>query len=278
MSEQNGAARVGMVTLKVGDLQRMTTFYKDIIGMTVRQREDDRVTLGAGETDLLTLQAAPGSRRVTNTTGLYHFAILVPSRFDLARSIKQLAETQTPLQGMSDHVVSEAIYLADPEGNGIEIYRDRPRSAWYRDGEFQLATLPIDLDGVINELAGKNVEWTGLHDDTVIGHIHLHVSSIPEAEGFYRDLLGCDVMVNIGSATFLSYDGYHHHIGANIWSGHTPPPPDALGLDHYVLDVGGADRLDGILARLDEAGVTVEQEEGGYVVRDPSQNRVLLTA
>lgn len=271
-------ASMGAVSLRVADLEQMIRFYVDIIGMEVNDRTADRATLGTRQRDLLTLIHKPDAPRIHRTTGLYHYAILTPSRYDLARSLKRLAETQYPVQGMSDHAVSEAIYLADPEGNGIEIYRDRPRSEWYRDGKFLLTTVALDVNGVIGTLNNQDVPWTGLHADTMIGHVHLHVGAIPQAEAFYRDLLGFDIMMNIGSATFLAYDGYHHHLGANTWSGNTPPPEDALGLDHYVMNVGHSDRLQSILARLDTAGLPIIQQEDGYLVADPWRNQVILTA
>ena len=269
---------IGTVFLRAATLDVMARFYEDIIGMQIKDHSEEAVTLGTATADLLTIIKAPQAQRAPNSTGLYHFAILVPSLYDLARSLRRLAETQTRLQGMSDHAVSEAIYLADPEGNGIEIYRDRPRDAWYEDNEFQLTTIPMDVDGVLSTLNTEDIAWIGLHDDTIIGHIHLHVSNIPETEEFYRDLLGLDVMMNIGSATFMSYDGYHHHIGANIWAGRTPPPPNTLGLDHFVLDVGSLARLQTIRTRLEEARVVVDQDNGFYWVTDPSANRIAITA
>jgi catechol 2,3-dioxygenase len=225
------------------------------------------------------LTATPGGKRVAHATGLYHFAILVPSRPDLARSIQRIAESGTPIQGAADHFVSEALYLADPEGNGIEIYRDRPRSEWYEaDGRFRLGTAELDVQGVMGSLQGQSTEWKGLPAGTIMGHIHLHVGSIPATEAFYRDVMSMDIMMNIGSATFMSYDGYHHHVGGNTWAGRTPPPPDALGLDHYILRVPTRDNLDTILANLANAETAVEQRDDFYVVRDPSQNQIALTA
>ncbi len=269
---------IGTVYLKVADLQRMVTFYCDIIGLKLHRQEDHVAYLGAGGDDLLALIESPDGQRVTGTTGLYHFALLVPSRYDLARSLRHLAETNTSLQGLSDHYVSEAIYLADPEGNGIEIYRDRPSEDWYRNGQFRMGTIAMDVEGVLGTLEGETPAWTGMHPDTVMGHIHLHVAAISETEMFYQDLLGMDVMVNLGSATFMSYDGYHHHVGANIWAGRTPPPPDALGLDHYNLRVPDNVQLDTLLTQLDRANVPVETHSEGYLVHDPARNCIMLTS
>jgi catechol 2,3-dioxygenase len=269
---------IGTVHLKVASLERLLPFYQHIIGLQLHHQEDTTAYLGAGGDDLLALTETPGGKSVPGTTGLYHFAILVPSRVDLARSLQHLAETRTPLQGLSDHFVSEAIYLADPEGNGIEIYRDRPGETWYQNGQIHMGTVRMDVDGVIGELTDHNGEWTGLHPDTVMGHIHLHVSSVPETERFYRDLLGLDVIVNMGSATFMSYDGYHHHVGANIWAGRTPPPADALGLEKYVLRLPDEERLQSALGQLDDANIPIAPQNGHYLVSDPSQNRIVLAA
>ena len=269
-------ATIGTVHLRAADIDRLSAFYTDVIGLKTLRREDATVYLGAGEAELLALTAAPDAKRAPNSTGLYHFALLVPSRYDLARSLRRLADTHTPLQGMSDHLVSEAIYLADPEDNGIEIYRDRPREDWYRDGEFQLGTVAMDVRGVMSELNGQSPEWTGMADGTIMGHIHLHVRAIPETETFYRDVLAMDIMMNIQSATFMSYEGYHHHVGANIWAGRTPPPPGALGLDKYQLNVPNAETLDKILAQVDRADVAITEHNGGYLVHDPSHNAVVL--
>lgn len=270
---------IGPVALTVSDLDRMVDFYREVIGFRLHRREGDSATLGAGRADLLVLAARPGARRTPGTTGLYHFAVLMPSRLALARSLKRLAETRTPVQGFADHLVSEAIYLADPEDNGIELYRDRPRSNWlYIKDQLLMGTEPLDVEGVLAELEGQDTAWDGLHPDTIIGHIHLHVADLDQAESFYRDLLGLEVMVRIMSASFLAFGGYHHHLGINTWVGQgaPSPPPDALGLHHYALTLPDAVALDAALARLEAAGVAVGPEDGGYLVRDPSQNAVLL--
>ena len=268
---------IGTVYLKVANLERQMTFYQDVIGMRIQHQENDSVFLGANGTDhLLALSAKPEARRYNGTTGLYHFAVLVPSRYHLALSLRRLMDTETPLQGASDHLVSEALYLADPEDNGIEIYRDRPRREWYKNGDIQMGTLPMDFQGVMSELNGQDRTWNGLDAGTIMGHIHLHVASIPAAQKFYHDVLNLDVMFNIGTALFLSYDGYHHHIGANTWSGRTPPPPDALGLDKFILHVS-PERLDTIRAAL-PSDFPVEQSKHGFMIHDPSENVIEVGA
>jgi catechol 2,3-dioxygenase len=262
---------IGTVHLNVANLDRLLTFYQENIGLRLHRREGNSAYLGVGDDDLLTLHHRPDLKRMRGVTGLYHFALLLPSRLHLGRTFKHLIDTRTPLQGMSDHIVSEAIYLADPEGNGIEIYRDRPREEWFRDGEMQLATIPMDVEGVLNTLVGEDVTFSGLPQGTVMGHIHLHVSDVPQAEAFYRDTLGMDVMFNIGHATFMSYDGYHHHVGANIWAGRNTPTAEILGLDKYVLCVNHG--MDDILSRLDTPAQTLDD---GFLVHDPSHNKIVL--
>jgi len=207
---------LGYVHLTVSDMGQSLDFYQQSLGMTIHRREGNTAYLGAGQADLLMLTENREARQVRGTTGLYHFAILVPSRVELAQSLKRIAEMRTPVEGFADHLVSEAIYLPDPDGNGIEIYRDRPRAEWqYSGNQLKMATDPLDIDGVMAELQGNNGEWSGMHSDTVIGHIHLHVANIAQAEAFYNGVLGFDLVLRYGpSASFLSAGGYHHQIGA----------------------------------------------------------------
>lgn len=271
---------IGTVFLNVHDLELMSRFYQEIIGLRVHHEDDEIAILGTGGEDLLVLQATDG-KHYNGVTGLYHFALLLPTRVALAKTLQHLIHMRTRLQGASDHIVSEALYLADPEGNGIEIYWDRPRDAWYKNGEMQLDTLPLDIQGLINELAlippDQNV-WTGLPEGTIVGHIHLHVASIADSERFYREILGLDVLFNVGSALFMSYEGYHHHIGANTWGGRNLPPADALGLDKFVLRLANVDQREAIVDRLVAANIPVEATEDGYITRDPSANTILLVA
>lgn len=274
---------IGAVYLTVRNLERMLEFYQKNIGFIMQQREDGTARLGASSDGphLLVLIENPDALHVQRTTGLYHFAILTPSRFDLARSLKHLTETRTPLQGFADHWVSEAIYLPDPEGNGIEIYRDRPRSEWiYTENIPQMASDPIDLDGIMAELDGQDVQWTGLHSQTIIGHMHLHVAYIDEAEAFYNGVIGFDLMLRYGpTASFLSAGGYHHHIGINTWAGvgAPPPPPDATGLRCFTVRLPDAAELNRVADRAKRADIALEEVEEGLLVRDPSQNAVVFT-
>lgn len=279
---------IGPVFLIVEDLARSERFYVDVLGFHPLDRRANGLTLTAGSDGgsrglLVVLQEHRGARpKSPHTTGLYHFAILVPSRVDLARSLQRLAETRYSLQGASDHLVSEALYLADPDGNGIEIYRDRPRETWpSRGGRIEMAVDPLDLNGLLAELHGDDRPWRGLPAQTTIGHVHLHVGDLRVAETFYHGILGFDIMLRYGgSASFLSAGGYHHHIGLNTWAGvgAPAPPPDAVGLRQFAVVLPNSAELANVTERVQQAGIAGEQTEGGLLVYDPSQNGVLLTS
>lgn len=278
--------RLGPVYLIVSDRDRARDFYQGILGFREVYRRDRTLALSAGgENVLVVLEERQNARpKPVGTTGLYHLAVLLPERKDLARVLRHLLETQYPLQGASDHLVSEALYLADPDGNGIEIYADRPRDRWpMRNGRLQMATLPLDGEGLLRELGQhEDRPWDGLPPRTCIGHIHLHVSDLRAAESFYHDLLGFDVMLYYGSsAVFLSAGGYHHHIGLNTWAGvgAPPPPPDAVGLQAFSIVLPVEEELLRIQKRLEQTtGLPLRRLEGALMVRDPSGNGVLLTA
>ncbi len=272
---------LGPVHLTVASLERQVHFYRSIIGLRLHRLEGGTAFLGTGGPDLLILTERPDAPRPRRTTGLYHFAILVPDRRTLARTLHHLGEIGTPLQGFADHDVSEAIYLPDAEGNGIEIYCDRPRSAWqYPGGRLKMGTAPLDVDGLLRLAEEHPVSWDGLPPRTTIGHIHLHVADIPATEHFYRDLLGFEVMARLPGAIFLAVDGYHHHLGANTWNGPgvPPPPQEALGLRWFTLNLRDAAALADARARLEAAGVSQVAQEGGWLTRDPSGNGLLLRA
>ncbi len=274
---------VGQAALTVADLQRSERFYTEVLGMRVLGRGDKTLSLTADDTTpLLELLELPGARpKPARATGLYHFAVLVPSRLELARSLRRLAELRYPLTGGSDHLVSEALYLDDPDGNGIEIYRDRPRDEWpRRNGQLQMATDPIDIDGILGELERDDRPWNGLDRGTRMGHMHLHVADLRAAEAFYSGVLGFDIIARYGpSALFVSAGGYHHHLGLNTWAGVGAPPAPAgsAGLRWFVVRLPNADALDQVVGRVREAGLALEETETGLLVRDPSQNSVVLT-
>ena len=269
---------MGHVALHVADLGRAVDFYQRALGMRVHGQSGELARLGAGGPDLLHLHARPGAPRPGRASGLYHFAILVPSRRALARTMRHFAEARVRLRGASDHLVSEAIYLDDVEGNGIEVYRDRPRSDWKRDGaELRMTLDPLDLDALIGEAGDE--PWEGLPTGTVIGHVHLQVSQIDAAEAFYRDVLGFDAMAHYGdTASFLSAGGYHHHLAINTWHslGAAPPPAGAAGLREYAVVLPDDAERERVVRRVEAAGLPVERRKDEALVRDPSGNAVLL--
>ena len=273
-------ASLGYVSLTVRDLTRSLAFYTEIMGLQILQQTGPRAHLGVDGATLLHLVENPIAPVARGTVGLYHFAILVPSRLDLARSLQQLLDTQTPLQGFADHLVSEAIYLADPDGNGIEIYRDRPRSRWpRRDGQLLMASDPLDVNGLLGELSEISREWAGLASQSRIGHIHLQVSNLAETVAFYERTLGFDLVLRYGpSAAFLSAGGYHHHIGCNTWAGVgvPPAPSDAVGLRWFAIDLPDADAYQASVQMAKSASSPAEECENGLLVRDPSGNGILL--
>lgn len=283
MSAIHPDTTIGAVTLTVRNLERALAFYQDSIGFRLHGRQENVAMLGAGERDLLVLRGESGARPASRRhTGLYHFAILTPSRRHLARSLRHLIDSGVRPQGFADHLVSEAVYLSDPEGNGIEIYRDRPREEWvYEDGVVQIDTIALDVQGVLDELQGDQEPWTGLDGRTTMGHIHLQVADLEETEAFYRDELGFDLVTRYGpSASFFSAGGYHHHIGSNLWhSAQSGPPPDgSAGLHHFEILLPDEEALAEVVARVGEAGREPEQREDGVFLRDPSGIGVLLTA
>ena len=273
--------RPGAVRLVVADLDRMASFYAEAIGLAPIEGSPSLARLGSDGESVVELSHRPDAPlRPPGTTGLFHLAILVPSRLELARTIRRVVDAQWSFSGASDHLVSESLYLNDPEGNGIEIYRDRSRDEWqYRDGQLQMATLPLDVDGVIDELKGTENNATGVPPDTRIGHVHLQVSDLAEAKDFYCGLLGFDVTVSTyPGALFVSTGGYHHHLGLNTWVGEGAPPPPigARGLRWFEIVVQNRDELDQIVERLDGAGLDRQDKDEGVLAPDPSGNSVLL--
>jgi catechol 2,3-dioxygenase len=280
------ATTVGTVALTVSDLDRSRAFYENVLGLTARELDDHGdLALGvAEEPALVTLRgdcAAPALN--PRATGLFHLAILTPSRRELAYALARLARTRWPLSGASDHLVSEALYLNDPDGNGIEIYRDRERSEWRVDegGQLAMATLRLDLQSLAGELTEAPPVPDRLPADTRMGHVHLQVADLAAAEDFYRGVLGFDVSVRgYPGALFVSAGGYHHHIGLNTWNSAAaaPPAPGAVGLRAFDVRLPDRAELERVLARVSAAGVVADTLDGATVVRDPSGNGVVLRA
>jgi catechol 2,3-dioxygenase len=273
------ATTVGAVHLTISDLDRSVRFYESHLGFVVHRRDLRTAWLGAGGPDLLILSQSDAAPRVRGTTGLYHFAVLVPTRADLARALRRLVVTDTVLQGAADHGVSEALYLADPDGNGIEIYRDRPRPEWpVVGGRLHMGADPVDFDELLTEKSSS--DGTELARGTTVGHVHLHVSRLDDAERFYVGVLGFELMQRYGpSALFVSAGGYHHHIGLNTWAGvgAPPPPPGAIGLRHFDVLLPDDAAVAEVLARVRIADIPVEDVDGGFLVRDPAGNALCIT-
>ena len=269
--------RLGAVELTVTDLDRSVSFYEDAIGLRTHRREDARAALGAGGEDLLVLVENPQARPRGRHAGLYHFALLHPSRQELARAAARLARTQTPIQGASDHGISEAIYLPDPDGNGIELAADRPKEEWPDLSVMSGGPDPLDLNALLDSVANEEPEES-VDPDTIVGHLHLHVGDLQESTQFYVQVVGFEIMTYLPSAVFVAAGGYHHHVGFNTWRGPgVPPAPEgAVGLRHFTVVLRDDAELTALRERARAAGVPVEDAAGGAVLRDPSGNVLLF--
>jgi len=286
MGALDANAAIGAVSLVVSDLDRSIAFYTNALGFEVLEREQGSARLGLGGRELVLLNESPGARRPARATGLYHFAVLFPSRPDLAAALARLATAGVHLHGASDHGVSEALYLADPDGNGIELYRDRPRAEWPRasDGSIQMTIDPIDLEDLLREglrPASRADALPMAPPETRVGHVHLHVADLDPAIHFYVDVLGFDAVTRYGSeAFFVAVGGYHHHVGLNIWAGRgaPPPPPGSIGLRWFDVEHSSSAEREKTIARLRAQGIGVDPLGNDYLVRDPSRNGIRLTA
>lgn len=267
--------RLGVVRLQVADLERSLRYYQRVLGMRVLTRTGDSAQLSAlgAEVPLVELEARAGTRRAAEAgrLGLYHFALLLPDRASLGRFVRHLGDIGERA-GAADHLVSEALYLQDPDNLGIEVYADRPRERWLRTGrELMMATDPVDLAGLA-ESAGA-ARWEGLPAGTVMGHVHLHVGDLAEASAFYSEALGFDRMVwRYPGALFLAAGGYHHHLGTNTWAGRKarPSPDDEARLLGWTIEVPATPDLEAATRSLTDAGHGLERaSDGSVLVRDP---------
>jgi catechol 2,3-dioxygenase len=254
---------LGAVHLTVSNLDRSVAWYQTALGLRVHSHEATTASLGDGSETVLVLVEDPLARPAGRHAGLYHYALLYPSREELARAAVRLSVTQTPIQGASDHRTHEAIYLSDPDGNGIELAADRPRELWPADLGYAGGPAPLDFSALLGTVAGEDPSpqvGAGLR----MGHLHLHVGDVERGLAFYRDVLGFEVQANLGSAAFVSAGGYHHHLGFNVWNGVgvEPAPAHTVGLRHWTVVVPNVQE---IRARVDGA----EDFEGGFLVRDP---------
>lgn len=274
---------LGYVQLRVQSLETQKSFYK-ALGFNIIEEKEDEVIFGAGNAEpiLILTTSEDVVPRPPRTTGLYHFAILVPSREDLAYMIGNLMKMKAPFSGAGDHLYSEAFYLTDPEGNGIEIYRDRPQSEWTinNDGSIETDTLPVDFNGIM-ALFDPQKEWNGFPEGTILGHMHLTVSKLSdELSHFYFDALGFDLKTNfMGSAYFISAGGYHHHIAANVWNGVGAPlaPSIASGLINYSLNLSSVEELNKLKQNLIEHDISYDEVDGNIIVKDPNHNGMIFT-
>jgi catechol 2,3-dioxygenase len=275
------ALRLGPVRLRVSDLRRSLDYYTQVLGLEARDVTATNATLQAhGEdTPLVVLDAHPDTSpvRMQSRLGLYHFAILLPNRAALGRFLEHVITTGMHV-GASNHLVSEALYLRDPDGLGIEVYADRPRSEWrYAAGQLEMASDPLDMAGLVAAAGGE--KWSGMPRGTVMGHVHLHVGDLAEASRFYHDALGFDRVVwTYPGALFLSAGGYHHHLGVNTWAGPNAPRSgerDARLLE-WRMDFPSADAARAAADRLVAAGHDVEASGNEWVVADPWGTRLRL--
>lgn len=268
---------LGEIKLKVSNLQRSLDFYTDIVGFRVLHTDGAQASLTYdGVTAAIVLEELPGARITPRraAAGLYHFAILLPDRLSLGITLRHLVDHGIRI-GQADHLVSEALYIYDPDNHGIELYRDRARDEWQLDsqGNIKMASDPIDWDGLLELAQGH--EWHGLPNGTTLGHIHLHVSSLEQSKAFYVDTLGFDIAADARAqmrALFIATGGYHHHIGLNSWAGEGVPiaPADATGLAYYTILLPDHAALQETVGRLKQAGITVTGEAGHCLVHDPS--------
>lgn len=268
---------VGEVTIKVKDLERSIAFYQTIIGLQVLDKANGRAVLTVnGKTPLVTLEQPENVvPKAGRTSGLYHFAILLPSRADLSVFLRHLLQTGYPL-GAADHYVSEALYLDDPDGNGIEVYRDRSADEWiWKNGMVNMATEQLDAQGI---LAASDAEWEGLPAETLMGHIHLHVADLHKAEEFYTKGLGFERVATYPQAVFLSTGKYHHHIAINTWQGVGAPPPsiNSVGLKWYTLVFPDMSVREAAVKQLQQIGAPVKKEQDYYLTNDPAGNQIRL--
>ena len=271
---------IGLVTLRVSDLERSRRFYEGILCFQPLELTPGKVVLGGQDKEpLLELIEVPGAPpQPRGATGLYHVAILYPTRPDLGRAMLRVARAGVQI-GQGDHLVSEALYISDPDGNGLEMYRDRPRSTWHWiSGQVQMAADPVDIRGLAEEGTRDAEPWEVLPAGTRVGHIHLQVGDIPEAERFYHTILGFDIVAQLPSALFVSAGGYHHQIGMNTWQSlrGKPTPANHVGLQSYVIAIPTREGLQEVKERLIAHSVPFEEEEDLIRVNDPWSNPILL--
>jgi catechol 2,3-dioxygenase len=268
------ALRLGAVHLIVPNLERSADWYERALGLRVHEQGPDQAKLGDGAETVLVLHEDTEARPPGRHAGLYHYALLFPSREELARTALRIIAMRTPIHGASDHGTHEAIYLPDPDGNGIELAADRPRAQWPAD-IYSHGPTALDLDSLLSTVGGETPP-AHVGEGLRVGHLHLHVGDIDEGLRFYRDLLGFEQQANLGTAAFVSAGGYHHHLAFNVWQGRGvgPPPPHTIGLDHWTVVLPTAGEVEAVQGRAEAAGVPSDGVAGGFRVRDPWQTAV----
>ena len=280
VAEVPQATRMGPVHLSVSDLGRSIDYYRHAVGLHLQLEDGLQATLGAGDSPLLVLTEEPGAVPSTGYCGLYHFALLVPARVDLARWLAHAAANNLDLTGMADHFVSEALYLSDPDDHGIEVYWDRPREFWEGGVARHMTTMRLQVDDLIMELDDeKPAPYAGLPAGTTMGHVHLQVATVACSVAFYRDILGFGLMASLGNhAAFLSAGGYHHHLGANTWesAGNPPAPPGTARLLQVNIVMPSAADVEKLADRVAATGQKPVHVDGAVLVHDPSGNPVAL--
>lgn len=274
------ATTVGSVTLGVADLAMMQAYYQEIIGLELLDSGGETAVLGINQTPIVQLESRPNGKQYKQAVGLYHLAILLPTRAALGQWLNHYIEkTGRMVGGAGDHFVSEALYLNDPEGNGLEIYRDRPRDTWEfePDGTLVMGTVAVDIPAVI--AAADPAPFEKMPSETTLGHVHLQANNIPATNKFYQDQIGFDYMVGMPTATFMSAGGYHHHLGANTWHSLNAqkPPAGSLGLINYTLILPTPSAKTALLDHLANSDVPIQSGEHGEVVIDPSGNEIVIT-
>jgi catechol 2,3-dioxygenase len=263
--------RMGAAHLTVTDLDRAIPFYVAALGLRLRDRAGGVATLDSGDEPVVVLHESPAAQPAGRHAGLYHVALLYPTREELAHAAMRLAITRTPIQGASDHGTHEAIYLPDPDGNGVELAADRPRDVWPSwDDAYSTAPQPLDLDALL-AAAGDGHPNSAAAPGLRVGHVHLHVGDVAAGLAFYRDVVGFDEIVRLPTAAFVSAGGYHHHLAFNTWRGEGVPaePDGAVGLRHWSIVLPDGAAVAAVRARAEGAGVAVEERDGALVVRDP---------
>ena len=272
--------RIGTVTMRVRQLDAVADFYRDVLGLNVMERTATGAALGAGGVKLLVLEAHPdAAKKSRKAAGLYHTAFLMPTRKDLARWLVHAAIHRVPLSGFADHRVSKSVYLDDPEGNGIEVYADRDPSLWqWNGGTVTMATDQLDIDDLVSLTDTRVSDYAGAPEGLRIGHMHLRVGDLAQADGFYRGAIGFDPTRQRNGAAFLASGGYHHHLGLNVWQSAGAGRRDdaATGLAWFSLEIGQADLFAAQQERLRQAGVEVAPVANGLEAVDPWGTRVRL--